>query len=83
MIRARPGDLTEMSEKNRGLITDAQGEFVQQFPGGAFDPRTFRHGSGRRGPAGPSAVGEGGAADRPPVDDERMSGPGEEIDKAR
>ncbi|GAA4966088.1 hypothetical protein [Actinoplanes utahensis] len=41
-------------DRARGLITDAQGEFVQQHPGGAFDPRTFRRTSraGGRGPAG-------------------------------
>ena len=62
-----------------GLISDAQGEFVTQEPGGAFDPRTFR------GPVDRDDDPESGGDDRvgaPPVDDERMSGPGEEIDKA-
>ena len=62
-----------------GLVSDAQGEFVTSEPGGAFDPRAFRKHVDRdydpgAGPAGP--------VDSPPVDDERMSGPGEEIDKA-
>jgi hypothetical protein len=62
-----------------GLISDAQGEFVAQEPGGAFDPRSFREHVDRDDdvdaePQTPVAT--------PPVDDQRMSGPGEEIDKA-
>ena len=61
-----------------GLISDAHGEFVAQEPGGAFDPRAFRKRVDRDdvSPAPDRAAGS------PPVDDERMSGPGEEIDKA-
>ena len=62
-----------------GLISDAQGEFVAQEPGGAFDPRSFREHADRDD----DADGEPEpAAATPPVDDQRMSGPGEEIDKA-
>lgn len=70
-----------------GLISDAQGEFVLQAPGGAFDPRAFHHGepAGADEPADPEPATdpEIGAAGRPPVDGLRMSHPGEEIDKAR
>ncbi len=65
------------------LVPDAVGEFVRDEPGGAFDPRSFR---GDREPivASPEARATGaGEPARPPVDDERMSGPGEEIDKTR
>ncbi|GAA4592191.1 hypothetical protein BJY16_000545 [Actinoplanes octamycinicus] len=69
-----------------GLISDAQGEFVQQHPGGAFDPRTFRHG-GR--PADEPVDDSDDAVEpdeaetpRPPMSGERMSSPGREIDKA-
>ena len=65
------------------LVPDAVGEFVREQPGGAFDPRSFR---GDREPidAGPEADAAGAAEPvRPPVDDERMSGPGDEIDKTR
>jgi hypothetical protein len=61
-----------------GLVTDGQGEFVGDDPGGAFDPRTFR-GSVPGPGAEPDSPHE---VDDPPVNDERMSGPGEEIDKA-
>ena len=66
------------------LVPDAHGEFVTSAPGGAFDPRSFRDGAGR--PAGDGtgpAARDADAPARPPVDDERMSGPGEEIDKTR
>ncbi|MGA5303019.1 hypothetical protein ACPCHT_24030 [Nucisporomicrobium flavum] len=67
-----------------GLVADAQGEFVEQESGGAFDPRAFRS-SGSSGsedstdPARPEPDATAG----PPMDGERMVGPGEEIDKAR
>ncbi|WP_229073337.1 hypothetical protein [Actinoplanes sp. DH11] len=54
-------------DRARGLISDAQGEFVQQHPGGAFDPRTFRSGS----PTGPStAPDEADPVGEPPMDGE-------------
>ncbi len=62
-----------------GLISDAHGEFVKDQPGGAFDPRAFRQDadSGDAPAEHPDPpVGE------PGVNDQRMSGPGEEIDKA-
>ncbi len=63
------------------LVPDAAGEFVRDEPGGAFDPRAFR---GDREPIDADAEATaGGDPARPPVDDERMSGPGEEIDKTR
>ena len=62
-----------------GLISDAHGEFVAQEPGGAFDPRAFRKRVDRDDDVSPAPDR---AAGSPPVDDERMSGPGEEIDKA-
>jgi hypothetical protein len=71
-----------------GLVSDAQGEFVEEDPGGPFDPRTFRDGGGgERGDGG--GGGRTAGADRepepdagaPPVDDERMSSPGQEDDK--
>ena len=67
------------------LVTDAQGEFVAARPGGAFDPRAFRgtpsRPDARTEPPRTPAEDESEPA-RPPVDDQRMSGPGEEIDKA-
>jgi hypothetical protein len=60
-----------------GLITGGQGEFAGEDPGGAFDPRTFREGG-----AAPATGADEEDVDDPPVNDERMSGPGEEIDKA-
>ena len=65
-----------------GLISDAQGEFVQQEPGGVFDPRAFREGTS---PGSPPPAPEPSSSEPgdPPVDDERMAAPGEEIDKAR
>jgi hypothetical protein len=68
---------------NESLIPDALGEFVREQPGGAFDPRAFR---GDRAPLDADPEADATAAGdpaRPPVDDERMSGPGEEIDKTR
>ena len=65
------------------LVPDAVGESVRDQPGGAFDPRAFR---GDRDPidADPEPDPAGAAEPgRPPVDDERMSGPGEEVDKTR
>jgi hypothetical protein len=70
-----------------GLISDAQGEFVQQ-EGGLFDPRAFRnddpappHG-GRDAPEREDGPAAGDDRDGPPVNDQRMSSPGAEIDKA-
>jgi hypothetical protein len=62
-----------------GLISDARGEFVRREPGGAFDPRTFRADADRgdRPDSRPDPEEAG-----PGVDGRRMSGPGEEIDKA-
>ena len=82
------GYVPRMSDKYRqndpdragGLISDAQGEFVQESPGGAFDPRTFRHGGGDRTEAPRDDETE--PAGEPPMDGTRMSAPGEEIDKA-
>jgi hypothetical protein len=62
-----------------GLISDAQGEFVAEEPGGAFDPRTFR--ADADGGDEPEAH-TGPAVGKPGVDGRRMSGPGSEIDKA-
>jgi hypothetical protein len=75
-----------------GLVPDAVGEFVEQEPGGAFDPRAFRSDRGvplERSTGTPRSSNEPDndrgvpvGHDGPPMDDERMSGPGEEIDKA-
>ena len=65
-----------------GLIPDAQGEFVEEDPGGPFDPRTFRSPSSTSPADGPGGSGPEPEAE-PPMDDERMVGPGEEIDKAQ
>jgi hypothetical protein len=68
-----------------GLIPDAQGEFVEEEPGGAFDPRTFRSpsppspSSSSSSPPSPSSSSQD---EEPPMDEQRMVGPGEEIDKA-
>ena len=62
-----------------GLISDAHGEFVAEEPGGAFDPRAFRE---HADPGDDPAARRAPEAGEPPVDDQRMSGPGEEIDKA-
>ena len=75
-----------------GLISDAQGEFVEQESGGAFDPRAFR-GDAPAGPGGGTGTSDDAAErpdapaatderDGPPADDQRMSSPGAEIDKA-
>jgi hypothetical protein len=65
-------------DRARGLISDAQGEFVQQHPGGAFDPRTFRS----HRPDAPSATdAEGQPVDEPPMAGERMVAPGSESAK--
>ncbi|WP_306203791.1 hypothetical protein [Actinoplanes sp. RD1] len=81
-----------------GLISDAQGEFVQEEPGGVFDPRAFRAGSATPPapvPAGaapdPSSVPAGDPSAPQPDQDATASQPssapfvppGEEIDKAR
>jgi hypothetical protein len=92
-----------------GLVSDAQGEFVADEPGGAFDPRSFREPVDRDDAFKPRPFREpvdrddafeprpfrepvdrdddvdaapDAAVATPPMDDERMSGPGEEIDKA-
>jgi hypothetical protein len=72
-----------------GLVPDAQGEFVAEEAGGVFDPRAFRSGSGperEQRPGGDRDGDEDRDEDRdgagPPMNDERMSAPGEEIDKA-
>jgi hypothetical protein len=62
-----------------GLISDAQGEFVAEKPGGAFDPRTFREDVDRGDEPAAHAEPE---VEKPGVDGLRMSGPGSEIDKA-
>ena len=74
-----------------GLISDAQGEFVEQESGGAFDPRAFRAApsagpvtgdttdDAAERPDAPAATDE---RDGPPANDQWMSSPGEEIDKA-
>ncbi|MGK5678841.1 hypothetical protein [Actinoplanes sp. URMC 104] len=73
-----------------GLISDAQGEFVQQEGGGAFDPHAFRGSSpGRPAPSAddaeerPDAPAASDDRDGPSVNDQHMSSPGSEIDKAR
>jgi hypothetical protein len=67
-----------------GLIADAVGEFVEEHPGGAFDPRTFRDPAPPAADAAPDTGREASAdvAPKPPMDDERMVGPGEESSKA-
>ena len=62
-----------------GLVSDGHGEFVTQEPGGAFDPRAFREDAGRGDEPAERPEPQVG---KPGVDDQRMSGPGEEIDKA-
>ena len=75
-----------------GLVSDAQGEFVEEEAGGPFDPRAFRKDTGDH-PAGaeprdaevaerPDAPAAADRDPRPPMNDERMSSPGSEIDKA-
>lgn len=64
----------------RGLICDAQGEFVLQHPGGAFDPRAFRSGRSVTAPA--AEPGEPRATGEPPMTGNRMTTPDAEITKA-
>ncbi len=52
---------------------------MTEAPGGAFDPRAVRKHVDR---GDHPETGCGDPVEAPPVDDERMSGPGEEIDKA-
>ncbi|AEV85831.1 hypothetical protein ACWT_4812 [Actinoplanes sp. SE50] len=66
-------------DRARGLISDAQGEFVQEHPGGAFDPRAFRSGHPAP-PAEPPAASH--PAGEPPMRGNRMAPPGEESAKA-
>ena len=68
-------------ERAGGLISDAQGEFVAQEPGGVFDPRAFRSSSPDGDGSSPEA--DSSSDGEPPMDEERMVGPGEEIDKTR
>lgn len=72
-------------ERAGGLVSDAQGEFVQQESGGVFDPRAFREDtrSTATATAGSGSGSAPGDPAEPAMDDERMVGPGEEIDKAR
>ncbi len=65
------------------LVPDAVGEFVREQPGGAFDPRSFRADREPLDAAAEAEATTAGNPARPPVNDERMSGPGEEIDKTR
>jgi hypothetical protein len=68
-----------------GLVPDAQGEFVAEETGGVFDPRAFRSGSGPdrdQRPGGDRDGDQDRDVGEPPMNDERMSAPGEEIDKA-
>jgi hypothetical protein len=71
-----------------GLIPDGQGEFVEEEPGGAFDPRTFRSASpsspspSSSSPPTSSSASSSSQDEEPPMDDQRMDGPGEDIDKA-
>ncbi|GIF10538.1 hypothetical protein [Actinoplanes teichomyceticus] len=65
-----------------GLVSDAQGEFVKQHPGGAFDPRAFRPGSHPEAAPGTGGARDDEATPGPPMDGERMAAPGREIDKA-
>jgi hypothetical protein len=71
--------MSDDKQRPGGLISDAQGEFVKESPGGAFDPRAFH---GDRSADAPSPSGDESGADSPPMDGTRMSSPGEEIDKA-
>ena len=68
-----------------GLVPDSVGEFVEENPGGAFDPRTYADGGGNGGDEhGDTATDpeRTGPVARPPMDDQRMVGPGEENAKA-
>ncbi len=72
-----------------GLISDAQGEFVKQEGGGVFDPHAFHHHGdspvppSSDAPERPDAPAASGERDGPSVNDQHMSSPGSEIDKAR
>ena len=68
-------------DRAHGLVTDAKGEFVEDSPGGAFDPRTYRDG-GRSEPGSDPDAPAPHAVEPPPMNDERMVGPGEEAAKA-
>ena len=85
MTEENPTPLQNDLDRAAGtLVPDAHGEFVTSAPGGPFDPRSFRDGGDRPAGEGTGPAGrDTGAPARPPVDDERMSGPGEEIDKTR
>jgi hypothetical protein len=88
-------DLQNDPDKAGGLVSDAQGEFVLEEPGSAFDPRAFRAGS----PPPPAPVPSDAAPDPSsapaPVRSDAAPdpssapspapfvAPGEEIDKAR
>ncbi|AGL19281.1 hypothetical protein [Actinoplanes sp. N902-109] len=61
-----------------GLISDGQGEFVQEHPGGVFDPRAFRH--GRSEPA-PAQDDDAPPVGEPPMGNAPMTAPGGEIEK--
>ncbi|GAA2852993.1 hypothetical protein Acy02nite_51100 [Actinoplanes cyaneus] len=66
-------------DRAEGLISDAQGEFVREHPGGAFDPRAFRPGR----PAAPAEpAGQDQPAGEPPMTGDRMAPPGGEAAKA-
>ncbi|MEU4559384.1 hypothetical protein AB0F72_13435 [Actinoplanes sp. NPDC023936] len=65
-------------DRAQGLISDAQGEFVQQHPGGAFDPHAFHSG---RPAAPPAEAGEDHPAGEPPMTGERMTAPDGELAK--
>ena len=81
MSEHRGEPLQNDPDRAGGLVPDTVGEFVAEEPGGAFDPRAFRE--PRQPSAGvPGETTEPGP-DAPPVDDERMVGPGEEIGKVR
>ncbi|MFI1990689.1 hypothetical protein [Actinoplanes sp. NPDC020271] len=67
-------------DRANGLISDGQGEFVQQHPGGAFDPRAFRPG---RPAAAPDEPDDDPTVGEPPMGNGRMTAPGAEADKAR
>ncbi|MBO3742641.1 hypothetical protein [Actinoplanes flavus] len=66
-------------DRAQGLISDGQGEFVQERPGGAFDPRAFRPGHPASSPA--RAEEEAPAAGEPPMTGPRMAPPEEESAK--
>jgi|1186.fasta_scaffold529721_2 hypothetical protein len=65
------------------LVPDAIGEFVEDSPGGAFDPRSFREGDAGHADPGPHPAPAGGTGDRVDVPTEQgaTAGPGDEGDK--